>query len=53
MNNLEIAQQAKLAPIDQIAAKATLGEADFEPLGRHKAKLTYEAIARLAGRAAG
>lgn len=47
MNNLEIAQKAKLAPIDQIAGWAGLSDDDFEPLGRHKAKLTRQAIDRL------
>lgn len=47
MNNLEVAQQAKLLPIDQIAAWTGLAEADYEPLGRHKAKFSKEAALRL------
>lgn len=47
MTNLDIAQAAALLPITDIAAKLSLGEKDFEQLGRHKAKLTYEAMQRL------
>jgi formate--tetrahydrofolate ligase len=47
MNNLEIAQAAKLRPIADVATEAGLTDADFEPLGRYKAKLTTEGIARL------
>ena len=47
MTNLEIAQGATLRPIDEIAKVAGLGGSDFEQLGRHKAKLTYEAMHRL------
>jgi formate--tetrahydrofolate ligase len=47
MNNLEIAQAATLRPISDVAADAGLTDADFEPLGRFKAKLTTEGIARL------
>ncbi len=47
MNNLEIAQKAKPAPIEQIAAWAGLGNEDFEPLGRYKAKLSSKSTARL------
>ncbi|MBS1705427.1 MAG: formate--tetrahydrofolate ligase [Armatimonadetes bacterium] len=49
MTNLEIAQKAHLAPIGEIATKAGLGQADFESLGRYKAKLTWEGIHRLQG----
>lgn len=47
MNNLEVAQQAKLLPIEQIASWAGLTHDDFEPLGRYKAKLTREGVSRL------
>lgn len=47
MNNLEIAQKAKLLPIDRIAHGAGLTDEDFEPLGRYKAKLSQPAISRL------
>lgn len=49
MTNLEIAQKAKVLPIDQIATWANLGADDFEPLGRTKAKLTTSGVARLTG----
>lgn len=47
MTNLEIAQSAKLRTIDRIADWAGLNDQDFEPLGRYKAKLTYDSAARL------
>ncbi|MCW5942115.1 MAG: formate--tetrahydrofolate ligase [Fimbriimonadaceae bacterium] len=47
MTNLDIAQQATVLPVDQIAVRAGLGPDDFETLGRHKAKLTYPAVERL------
>lgn len=48
MTNLQIAQAATLLPIDQIAENAGLQPDDYEPLGRHKAKLSYQAMERLA-----
>jgi formate--tetrahydrofolate ligase len=48
MTNLEIAQKATLRPIAEIAEWAGLGESEFEPLGRYKAKLTFEGMRRLA-----
>lgn len=47
VNNLDIAQRASLREISEIAKEAGLTEADYEPLGHRKAKLTYHAIARL------
>lgn len=47
MTNLDIAQQATIHPIDQVAVRAGLAPEDFETLGTHKAKLTYPAIERL------
>lgn len=47
MTNLDIAQQATLRPITEIAALAGLGSEDYEPLGHHKAKLSQAAIDRL------
>ncbi|MEJ5171479.1 MAG: formate--tetrahydrofolate ligase [Fimbriimonadales bacterium] len=44
MNNLEIAQSAKLRPIEQIAESAGLSSRDILPYGRSMAKLTNEAI---------
>jgi formate--tetrahydrofolate ligase len=45
--DIEIARAARLAPIGDIAAKAGLSPDDFEPYGRHKAKLTPEVTAAL------
>lgn len=47
MTNLEVAQQAKLLPIGQIATNSGLSDDDFEPLGRYRAKLTREGVQRL------
>jgi len=47
MNNLEIAQQAKLTPIETIAKSGGLCPDDFEPLGRYKGKLTKVGVDRL------
>lgn len=49
MTNLEVAQQTKLDPITDVAARAGLGPDDFEALGRFKGKLTYQGMARLSG----
>jgi formate--tetrahydrofolate ligase len=47
MTNLDIAQQATLLNINEIASRAGLSQDDYEPLGHYKAKLTQEAISRL------
>lgn len=52
MTNLEVAQRAKLAPIESIASRAGLDSDDFEPLGRYRAKLTIQGMRRLEGRKA-
>lgn len=41
-SDIEIAQNAKLKPIQEVAAKLSLGEDDLEAYGRYKAKLSYE-----------
>jgi formate--tetrahydrofolate ligase len=48
-SNLEIAQAAKLRPIDEIAAELGLLPEEVEPYGRFKAKIALSAIDRLAG----
>lgn len=53
MTNLDIAQRATLRPITEVAARAGLSTADFEPLGHFKAKLTQEAVARLSSKRTG
>ncbi|HLK15319.1 MAG TPA: formate--tetrahydrofolate ligase [Fimbriimonadaceae bacterium] len=53
MTNLDIAQSAKLRPIDEVAAGAGLSKEDFDPVGRYKAKLTLSAMRRLGERPTG
>jgi formate--tetrahydrofolate ligase len=50
MNSLEIAQQATLVPIDEIAAQVGLQPEEVEPYGRYKAKVSLSALDRLADR---
>ena len=50
MNSLEIAQQATLVPIDQIAEQAGLQPEEVEPYGRYKAKISLSALDRLSDR---
>ncbi|MDQ0176116.1 formate--tetrahydrofolate ligase [Bacillus chungangensis] len=45
--DIEIAQQATIVPIKDIAAKMALTEADFDYYGKYKAKLTYDKIESL------
>ena len=47
MNSLEIAQQATLVPIDQIAEQVGLQPDEVEPYGRYKAKISLSALDRL------
>ena len=44
--DIEIAQAAKMRPIAEVAAELGLGPEEFLPYGRHKAKITPEAIAK-------
>ena len=46
-SSLEIAQEAQLQPIDAIAERAGLQPDDFEPYGRHKAKVSLGVLKRL------
>jgi len=50
LSDLEIAQAASLLPIADIAARLGLDETAIESYGRHKAKLTLAALARLQDR---
>jgi formyltetrahydrofolate synthetase len=50
MNSLEIAQQATLVPIDQIAEQIGLQPEEVEPYGRYKAKISLSALDRLSDR---
>ncbi|MGD6845039.1 formate--tetrahydrofolate ligase [Bacillus infantis] len=46
-SDIEIAQESELKPIKEIAAGIGLEEDDLELYGKHKAKLSYEAMKRL------
>jgi formate--tetrahydrofolate ligase len=48
--SLEIAQQAELRPIAEVAAGAGLEEAETEPFGRYAAKVDLSVLKRLADR---
>ncbi len=48
LNDLEIAQQAKLRPIRDVAAEAGLREDEIEYYGKYKAKIGLEVLDRLA-----
>jgi formate--tetrahydrofolate ligase len=52
-SNLEMAREVRLAPISTVAADFGLDEADYEPLGLRKAKLTWEGVLRLKARERG
>jgi formate--tetrahydrofolate ligase len=53
LSSLEIAQQAKLQPIEEIAAAIGLEPEEVEPYGRYKAKINLSAMDRLASRPPG
>lgn len=46
-SDIEIAQNAKLAPIGQIAGGLGLEEKDWEPYGRYKAKVSVQTLKKL------
>ena len=47
LSDIEIAQQAKMLPITEVAAKLGIGEEDIEMYGRYKAKLSMDLIRRM------
>jgi formate--tetrahydrofolate ligase len=47
-SSLEIAQEAELLPIETIAERIGLTPDEFEPYGRHKAKISLDVIDRMA-----
>ncbi len=49
-SSLSIAQHADLEPIGEIAHRAGLLDTEIEPYGRHKAKVSLDALRRLADR---
>ena len=44
LSDIEIAQQARLAPINTVAANLGLGEEEYEQYGRYKAKVSLQAL---------
>ena len=53
LSDIEIAQQAKMLPITEVAAKLGIGEEDIEMYGRYKAKLSMGLIRRMEDKPAG
>jgi formyltetrahydrofolate synthetase len=49
-SGLEIAQEADLRPIEEIAARAGIAEDELERFGRYRAKVELSILERLAGR---
>lgn len=50
LSDIEIAQATKLIPIDELAHGAGLTDAEFEPYGRDKAKVTLDPSRKETGR---
>jgi formate--tetrahydrofolate ligase len=50
---LQIAQEATLRPIADVAADAGIGQDEVEPFGRYRAKLSLDILERLADRSDG
>ena len=53
LSDIEIAQQAKMLKITDVAAKLGIGEEDIEMYGRYKAKLSMDLIRRMEDKPAG
>lgn len=51
--DIEIARQTKMLPIEEIAAKLSVSDADLEHYGKHKAKITLDLYRRLEKKPAG
>ena len=47
LSDIEIAQQAKMQKITDVAAKLGISEDDIELYGKYKAKLSYDLIRRV------
>ena len=47
-SSLDIAQEAELRPVTEIAEEMGLSEDEWVPYGRHKAKISLDVLARLA-----
>lgn len=50
MTDIEIAQNAKLKKIGEIAESIGLTEDDFEPYGKYKAKVSLEVLKKMQGK---
>lgn len=48
--DIQIAQEAELLPITEVAAKLEIGEDELELYGKYKAKLSEEYMEKLSGR---
>ena len=53
LSDIEIAQQAKMQKITDVAAKLGISEDDIELYGKYKAKLSYDLIRKVEGNKAG
>ena len=53
LTDIEIAQQAKLLPVKQIAENLNIHEDELEPYGHYKAKLSDSLMERLSGKSDG
>lgn len=53
LSDIEIAQQAKMEKITDVAAKLGIGSDDLELYGKYKAKLSYDLIRRVENKKAG
>ena len=53
LSDIEIAQQAKMQKITDVAAKLGIGEDDIELYGKYKAKLSYDLIRKVEGNKSG
>ena len=47
LSDIEIARQATMKPIAQVAESLQIAEHEWEPYGRHKAKISFACIDRL------
>ena len=53
LSDIQIAQQAKMLPITDVAKKLGISEENIEMYGRYKAKLSYDLIRSLESKKAG
>ncbi len=53
LSDIEIARQARMKPIAQVAESLQIAELEWEPYGRYKAKISFACIDRLSERPLG